>query len=118
MLNGIFAAVEPGEWTGWAVVALIVTNAGTLYKLIKGEWRADNDQDAGRDDTIVGQWRAWGKAMEKGRNDAVKRQGEAEARERLLIAEVSRLAQCVLQKDDEIEELQREAARNNRGTSS
>lgn len=106
MLNGLLA-VDPGEWTGWAVVALIVTNAGTLYKLIKGERRADIEQDAGRDDTLVGQWRAWGKAMEQGRKEAVKRQQDAEARERTLIAEVSRLAECVRQKEERIEELEK-----------
>lgn len=114
MLNGLFA-VEPGEWTGWAVLALIVTNAGTLYKLIKGERRTDSEQDAAREDTLAGQWRAWGKAMEVARNKAEVKRSEAEDRERKLIAEVSRLAECVRQKSDEIEELQREAARPNRG---
>jgi hypothetical protein len=102
-------AVEPTEWNAWAILALIVTNAGTLYKLIKSEKRTDAEQDHGRDDTLVGQWRAWGKAMEKGRNDSVKRQLDAEDRERKLIAEVSRLAECVRQKEERIEELERDA---------
>lgn len=108
MLNGIFA-VEPGEWSAGAIIALLITQAGTLYQLLKKERRSDNEQDAGRDDTLVGQWRAWGKAMEKGRNDALKRQSDAEDRERKLIAEVSRLAECVRQRDEQLEEIERSA---------
>lgn len=99
-------AVEPTEWNAWAIVALLVTNAATLYPLFKKERRTDGQQDAAREDTLVGQWRAWGKAMEKARNEAVRRQQEAEDRERKLIAEVSRLAECVRQTEDRIGELE------------
>lgn len=105
MLNGLFAEAA-GDWTPGAIVALIITQAGTLYQLFKKERRTDTTQDAGREDSLVGMWRAWGKAMEKARNDAEKAKREAEDRERGLIAEVSRLAECVRQKDERIEELE------------
>lgn len=105
MLNGLFA-VEPGEWSAGAIIALLITNAAAIYQVVRKERRTDTEQDAGRDDTLVGQWRAYGKAMEKGRVDAVKAQIEAESRERKLISEVSRLAECVRQKDEQLREFQ------------
>lgn len=109
MLNGILGVAEGQEWNAGAIVTLICTQAFTLYKLLKTEKRTDNDQETARDESLVGQWRAWGKAMEKGRNDAIKRQSDSEDRERKLIGEVSRLAECVRQKDSRIEELERES---------
>lgn len=100
MLNGLLA-VEPTEWTAGAIIALLVTNAGTLYKLIKGERRADSEQEEGRDNNLVASWRAWGKTMEKGRVDA-------EKRERIMIAEASRLAEVARQSCERIEQLEAE----------
>lgn len=114
MLNGLFAA-EATEWNGWAILALIVTNAGTLYQLIKKERRNDNDQDGGREDTLVAQWRAWGKAMEKGRLEAEKKRLDAEDRERKLIGEVARLAEQVRHGQNQIEDLERDADQANPG---
>jgi hypothetical protein len=102
-------AVEPTEWTASAIIALLITNIGTLYKLFKTEKRTDTAADRERDDNLVGQWRAWGKSMEAGRVKAELKKGEAEDRERKLIAEVSRLAECVRQREERIEELEREA---------
>lgn len=105
----LFAAGDATEWTGWAVIALLITNAGTLYQLVKRERRTDNDQDHGRSDTLVGMWRAWGKDMQAGRIKAEKERREAEDRERLLIREVARLAEQVHQRDEKIDELEADA---------
>lgn len=108
---GLFAAEASQEWNAWAILALVVTNVGTLYKLIKNEKRTDNSQDHEREDNLSAQWRAYAKSMEVGRNKAEAKRAEAEDRERKLIAEVSRLAECVRQKEDQIEELEREAGK-------
>lgn len=100
--------MEPTQWTAGALVALLITNAGTLYKLIKSERRTDNSQGAAREDNLAAQWRAYAKSMEVGRNRAEEKKLAAEDRERVLIAEVSRLAECVRQKEERIEELERD----------
>lgn len=100
--------MEPTQWTAGAIVALLITNIGTLYKLFKREQRTDHSQDAGREDSLSAQWRAYAKSMEVARNKAEEKKAKAEDRERVLIAEVSRLAECVRQKEERIEELERD----------
>jgi hypothetical protein len=102
-------AVEPTEWTGWAIIALLITNFGSVYALVKKEKRTDGSQDAAREDSLAAQWRAWGKDMQAGRIKAEKRCIEVEDRERLLIAEVSRLKEQLHQRDDRIDELEHDA---------
>jgi hypothetical protein len=104
-------AVEASEWNAWAIIALLISNAGAYYKLLKRENRTDRREntelDAAKETTLVGSWRAWGKAMEKGRVEAEVAKHEAEQRERDLIKENGGLREQVRQLQDDLDDARR-----------